>query len=247
MTEPDLAVLQGLSAEELVRWAVRMYGRRFAVLTSFQSEGMVVLDLACRVSPDVRVVTLDTGRLPPETYDMMESVRARYGISIETVSPDAAEIERMTTRFGPNLFDESMAHRRLCCEIRKVKPLGRKLDGIDAYAVGLRRGQGESRGDIANAVIDRGKLKLSPLADWTEEQMSQYTLAHDVPVHPLYKRGYTSIGCGPCTRATVAGEAARAGRWWWEQDGNSECGLHFSADGKVERSVDVLLREILSN
>jgi phosphoadenosine phosphosulfate reductase len=118
---------------------------------------------------------------------------------------------------------------------------------VDAYAVGLRRSQGESRADVENMTDDRGRRKISPLANWTREQVVEYTRLHGVPVHPLYAQSYTSIGCGPCTRATQPGEAERAGRWWWEQDGNSECGLHFTAEGKVERSVDVLLREILTS
>jgi phosphoadenylyl-sulfate reductase (thioredoxin) len=247
ITGNSLADLQELSAEDLIRWAVREHGSRFAVVTSFQSEGMVLLDMAARVSADVRVITLDTGRLPPETYDMMEMIRQHYRTRIEIVSPDASEAERMVTRFGPNLFYESLAHRRLCCEIRKVRPLARKVVGVDAYAVGLRRGQGEAREGVAKAALDDRKLKLSPLADWTREQVAAYTKEHDVPVHPLYAQGYTSIGCGPCTRATQPGQNERAGRWWWEEGGNSECGLHFTAEGKVERSVDVLLREILTS
>lgn len=177
---------------------------------------------------------------------MIEMVRERYGISIETVLPDAHEAGKMVSSLGPNLFYESLAHRRLCCEIRKVRPLAGKLDGIEAYAVGLRRGQAETRTDVSKASNDGGRLKLSPLADWTSEQVAAYTRNHNVPEHPLYLAGYTSIGCAPCTRAAAAGEGERAGRWWWEQDGNSECGLHFTAEGKVERSVDVLLREILT-
>ncbi len=240
------AELEQFGAEELIGWALRTYGQRFAVVTSFQAEGMVVLDMAVRLDPSVRVITLDTGRLPAETYDMIETVRRHYGVRVETVSPDTDEVERMVTRFGPNLFRESLPQRRLCCEVRKVRPLARKLEGVDAYAVGLRRSQGESRADVDKVTQDKGHLKISPLADWSREQVVEYTRAHGVPVHPLYQQGYTSIGCGPCTRPTRAGESERAGRWWWEIDGNSECGLHFTAEGKVERSVDVLLREILT-
>jgi phosphoadenosine phosphosulfate reductase len=240
-------VEEQLSAEGLIDWAFQTWGSRFAVVTSFQAEGMVVLDMAVRRDPGVRVITLDTGRLPEETYQMIETVRTRYGVHVEMVAPDADETERMVTRFGPNLFRDSLAQRRLCCEIRKVRPLARKLDGVDAYAVGLRRGQGESRESIPKVADDRGRRKLSPLADWTSEDVVEYTRTHGVPEHPLYAKGYTSIGCGPCTRATQAGEPERAGRWWWELDGNSECGLHFTAEGKVERTVDVLLREILTD
>lgn len=240
-------VEEQLSAEGLIDWALQTWSSRFAVVTSFQSEGMVVLDMAVRRNPNVRVITLDTGRLPEETYAMVETVRSHYGVSVEMVAPEQNEVERMVTRFGPNLFRESLAHRRLCCDVRKVRPLALKLDSVDAYAVGLRRGQGESRESVPKISDDRGRKKLSPLADWSREDVLEYTRHHGVPEHPLYAKGYTSIGCGPCTRATAAGEAERAGRWWWEIDGNSECGLHFTADGKVERTVDVLLREILTD
>ena len=205
---------------------------------------MVVVDMAARIAPDIRVVTLDTGRLPAETYAMIESVRERYGVSVETVAPDTGELERMVTRFGPNLFYESVPMRSLCCHVRKVRPLERKLQEFDAYTVGLRREQSESRGDIEKVAVVNGRLKISPLADWTKADVQEYVTKHDVPRHPLYSQGYASIGCEPCTRATEVGEDERAGRWWWEQDANKECGLHFSPNGRVERTIDVLLREI---
>lgn len=236
-----------LNAGELLSWAIRKWGPEFAVLTSFQSEGMVVVDLAVRIAPDVRVMTLDTGRLPEQTHAMIDTVRRHYGIEVEVLQPDAVEASRMVTRFGPNLFYDSLAQRRLCCEVRKVRPFQRAQEGLQAWAVGLRRGQGASRADVRKVSPEPGgRFKISPVADWTREQIEAYTLEHNVPVHPLYSQGYTSIGCGPCTRPTKAGEAERAGRWWWESEGNSECGLHFTADGRVERSVDVLLREILT-
>ena len=239
--------LAELPAQELLATAMQQFGSRFGLVTSFQREGMVILDMAARIDPGVRVITLDTGRLPVATYDMIETVRERYGVKVEMASPDAAEIERMVTRFGPNLFYESVAHRSLCCHIRKVRPLERKLAGLDCWATGLRRSQGDSRQEVAKVAEVDGHLRLAPLADWTHEQVMAYTAANDLPVHPLYSQNYTSIGCGPCTRATEPGEAERAGRWWWEHGSNKECGLHFSPEGKVERTVDVLIREILTN
>lgn len=241
------ASLDELAAEELLEWAFSTYGDRFAVVTSFQSEGMVLVDMAARLRPGVRVVTVDTGRLPAETFDLMAEVKRRYPIRLESVLPDPAEVESMVGRFGPNLFYDSVAHRRACCEIRKVRPLDRKLASIDAYAVGLRREQNKTRAMLPKVAVSDGKQKLSPLIDWSKAEVAEYIRVHDVPVHPLYERSYTSIGCGPCTRATQPGEGERSGRWWWEEGGSSECGLHFRADGKVERSVDVLVREILSN
>lgn len=238
---------QNASAEEIVGWAVDKFGPRLAVVTSFQSEGMVIVDMAARRSKNIRVVTLDTGRLPAETFDMMELIRARYGVQVEAVSPDANEIEQMVTQHGPNLFYESVALRRTCCHFRKVRPLQRKLAGFDAWLTGLRRSQTETRESIEKLATEDGRLKISPLAEWTREDVEAYTTVHDVPRHPLYAKGYTSIGCAPCSRATEAGEDERAGRWWWEAGVTKECGLHFTPEGKALSTVDVLVREILES
>jgi phosphoadenylyl-sulfate reductase (thioredoxin) len=242
----EITQLDTLSAPELLRWAIERFGSRFAITTSFQSEGMVLLDIAARISPNVRVITLDTGRLPEETYEIIEDVRGRYGVRVEVVAPDAAEIGPMVTRHGPNLFYESIAFRNLCCHFRKVRPLERKLAELDAWAVGLRRTQTQARESLTKAVKTDGRLKLSPLADWSSADVEEYTRKHAVPRHPLYTRGYTSIGCAPCTRAIRNGEAERAGRWWWEQDGQKECGIHYTPDGRVQRTLDVLVQEILT-
>jgi phosphoadenosine phosphosulfate reductase len=235
----------GTPPSDLLRWAMAQFGNRFVISTSFQREGMVLLDMAARLDPQVRVITLDTGRLPEETHTMIEMVRERYGVNVEMVSPDAAEVERMVTQHGPNLFYGSVPERKLCCQIRKVRPLERKLKEVDAYAVGLRREQSETRESITAVSEDRGKVKLSPLADWSNEQVRAYIAEHNVPQHPLYEKGYPSIGCGPCTRPTLPGEGERAGRWWWEDSADKECGLHFTPSGKVLRTVDVLLEQVL--
>lgn len=237
--------LEQSSAQELLQWAVSEFGSSLAIATAFQAEGMVIVDIAARISAHIRVLTLDTGRLPEETYRMIETVRERYGIVVETVAPDAGELEAMVARHGPNLFYREVALRNLCCQIRKVRPLERALGGLSAWVTGLRRDQNDSRVDVRKAEEIEGKLKLNPLADWTAGQVSDYIREHAVPVHPLYAAGYRSIGCAPCTRAVQPGEDARAGRWWWEQDAAKECGIHFSPDGKAERKLDVLLSEIL--
>lgn len=225
---------------------MQTYGGRFAISTSFQAEGMVLVDMAAQISTQVRVLTLDTGRLPAETYQMMETVRTRYGIQVEVVYPDAAELESMVTRHGPDLFYRDVALRRLCCHLRKVRPLERKLKEFDAYAVGLRREQAESRAGVRKIDDSSKPVKLSPLADWTKQQVDEYVSRHDVPMHPLYAKGYASIGCAPCTRAIEPGEPERAGRWWWEQDAAKECGLHFTPEGKAQRTVDLLIEEVLA-
>jgi len=245
-----LAILQQQSLEEasatdVLSWAATTYGSDFAVSTSFQAEGMVIVDMLAKLVTSPRVITLDTGRLPAETYEMIETVRRRYGIRVETVAPDTAEVERMVTLHGPNLLRSDTAHRMLCCQIRKVRPLERKLRELKAWAVGLRRSQNESRAGTPKVDFSAQPVKISPLADWTAAQVEEYTRLHDVPRHPLYARGYTSIGCDPCTRAVEPGEDERAGRWWWEQDANKECGIHFTPDGRAQRTVDVLLEEVL--
>src|ERR1039457_120953 len=184
-----------------------MFGDTFAIATSFQKEGMVILDLAWRISPRVRVFTLDTGRLPDETYHMMETVRERYGIQVEVIFPERDDVEHLVAIHGPNLFYSSVPARQRCCDVRKVRPLERKLATLKAWATGLRRDQAETRAGIPK--VERGpagRMKISPLADWSADRVEEYTAQHNVAVHPLYARGYTSIGCAPCTRAIQRSE-----------------------------------------
>ena len=241
----EIARLEQTDATEILGWAIAKFGKSLAIVTALQAEGMVILDMAWRISPDVRVFTLDTGRLPGETYQMIEMVRNRYGVVVETAMPEAAEVEAMVALHGPNLFYREAPLRNLCCEIRKVRPLERKLKELDAWVTGLRRGQNNSRADVRKIESIGGKFKLSPLADWSAEQVESYIRKHDVPRHPLYQAGYRSIGCAPCTRAVQPGEDDRAGRWWWEQDAAKECGIHFTPEGKAGRKLDVLLSEVL--
>jgi adenylyl-sulfate kinase len=226
---------EAASASEVLSWAIDTFGDSFAIATSFQKEGMVIVDLASRISSAVRVFTLDTGRLPDETYQMMETVRQRYGITVEVVFPDHEEVERLVTVHGPNLFYQSVPGRERCCEVRKVRPLARKLETLKAWAAGLRREQSETRAAVGKVERQDGRIKVNPLADWTSRQVEEYIARHKVPVHALYSRGYTSIGCAPCTRAVEPGESERAGRWWWEEEAKKECGIHFTADGRVRR------------
>lgn len=234
-----------LSAQELLGWGIQTFGGKLAIATSFQAAGMVILDMSAQISNSLRVLTLDTGRLPGATFQMMETVRQRYGIQVETVLPDPAEVEAMVKQHGANLFYREPGLRKLCCEIRKVRPLERKLKEFDAWVTGLRRSQNGSRAGLRKVEEKDGLVKISPLADWTTEEVDEYLRLHNVPRHPLYDQGYKSIGCAPCTRAVEAGEDERAGRWWWEQDAVKECGIHFSPDGEVRRGVDVSLEQVL--
>lgn len=197
---------------------------------------MVIIDLATRIDPQVRIFTLDTGRLPEETHFMMDKVREQYGVVVEAVRPDPAEVGQMVAGHGLNLFYDSMENRKLCCAVRKVRPLERQLAGLRAWATGLRREQTEDRAATPKVQQIDGRVKINPLADWTGAQVEQYIAEHAVPLHPLYAQGYGSIGCAPCTRALAPGESERAGRWWWEQDDRKECGIHIGAAGLVRRA-----------
>jgi len=230
--------------QEVLSWALSTFGDSLAISTSFQKEGMVVIDMATRIDPHVRVFTIDTGRLPEETHQMIETVRQRYGIPVEIVFPEAHEVETMIASHGPNLFYREVALRKLCCHIRKVRPMARKLATLSAWVVGLRRSQTESRAEIGKVESRDGVVKVSPLADWSKQEVEDYIRHNNVPVHPLYAKGFPSIGCGPCTRAAFDCEDERAGRWWWEQDTEKECGIHITQSGQVIRQVDALIAQI---
>ena len=234
-----------MSANQIIESALREFGGKTAILTSFQREGVVIVDLVLKAAPGTPVLTIDTGRLPAATFEMMARIEQRYGIKVEHIRPDPAEVASMVESQGIDLFRDSYPQRLLCCNVRKVRPLAKRSVGVDAFFVGLRRGQSEARSDIEFVDRSATPAKISPLADWSAADVMRYTAENDLPEHPLYAAGYTSIGCDPCTRAIAPGEDERAGRWWWETDEAKECGLHFSPDGKVERTVDVLLREIL--
>lgn len=228
------ADLESLGAEELLGWALDRWGDRLVICTALQVTGMVIVDLAWRIEPAVRVMTLDTGRLPQETHELVERVRDRYGIEVDVRLPDPEAVGRMVRSEGPNLFYRSAAARRRCCRIRKVEPLRRALAGFEAWVAGLRRDQSAERAGTPKVQLDpaTGVVKLHPLVDWTEAEVWNYVRDRDVPCHALYDRGYTSIGCAPCTRPLEPGEDARAGRWWWEgAETRKECGLHVAQGG----------------
>ncbi|GBC84027.1 Thioredoxin-dependent 5'-adenylylsulfate reductase [bacterium HR11] len=232
----------------VIAWALETFGDGVAVVTALQAEGMAILDMAVRIRPDVRVITVDTGRLPQATYEFLDRVRERYPQArFEVLFPDYREVEAMVRRHGVNLFYRSVPLRLLCCQIRKVRPLVRALEGLDAWITGLRREQWASRANIRKVELDHdhgGIVKVNPLADWTKEEVWEYLETHGVPVHPLYARGYTSIGCEPCTRPIQPGEDDRAGRWWWEQGAPKECGIHCPIEtGGFEHEAHAILKE----
>jgi len=201
-----------------------------AFASSLGAEDMVVTDAIFTAELPIVVFTLDTGRLPRETLDLLERMRARYSREVEIYRPDADEVARYVSTHGVNAFYESVELRKSCCGIRKVEPLKRALAGRDAWVTGLRRAQAVTRTDLPLREFDaaHGLVKFNPLADWSEEEVWAYIRDRDVPYNALHDRGYPSIGCDPCTRAIRPGEDIRAGRWWWESRDNKECGIHVS-------------------
>ena len=200
-----------------------------AFASSFGAEDMVVLDLIARDGLAIPTFTLDTGRLPRQTHDLIARVRAVYGIAVHVYQPWPESVDAYVGEYGLDGFYDGVAERKACCAVRKVEPLRRALAGKKAWVTGLRREQSDSRSTLAEAEHDAVHriAKFNPLADWTESQVWDYLRGNNVPYNALHDRGYPSIGCEPCTRAVKPGEHARAGRWWWEQEGaKKECGLH---------------------
>jgi thioredoxin-dependent adenylylsulfate APS reductase len=239
--EPHLAAVrsgafESWDAARILGWAIENFHPRLVLSASFGApEGMVLLDMLHRSEPGVRVFTLDTGRLPQATHDLIDRVRDRYGIEVEVVFPDPAEVVQMVRQHGQNLFYESVEKRQLCCRLRKVEPMRRYFAtaGVDAWIAGLRRDQGVTRTETAKVEVDEthgGILKINPLADWTLERVWDYVRDHNVPVNRLHKQGYPSVGCDPCSRAIQPGEDVRAGRWWWENPETKECGIHVEEE-----------------
>jgi len=232
---PDIQTLnqefETKSAPEILSWALAEFGDKVSFASSFGAEDVVVIDLLSKINPKARIFTLDTGRLNEETYDVAERIRRKYGVSIESYFPDRQKVEALERQKGFFSFRDSVDNRKECCGIRKVEPLGRALSGLKAWITGLRREQAVTRTAIQKIETDEshhGIYKINPLADWTEKQVWDYIKSNQVPYNRLHDMGYPSIGCAPCTRAIKPGEDVRAGRWWWENPENKECGLHRS-------------------
>lgn len=227
------------SPEALLTFFCRQYPRRLALASSLGAEDQVLTDLLLRIEPKTRIFLLDTGRLPQETYDVMDATAKKYTLQYEVYFPEAAVVETMVERFGPNLFYESVENRKRCCEARKLQPLRRALKNLDVWVTGLRREQAVTRQSIEVVEWDEvnGLIKLNPLAGWTTNQVWDYIHTHQVPYNRLHDQGYPSIGCIPCTRAVANGEDIRTGRWWWEAPEHKECGLHYRGGKLVRRET----------
>jgi phosphoadenosine phosphosulfate reductase len=218
----------GLSAEEIVKNALDIFGSKITFATSLGAEDQVITYMLSKIDKSANIITLDTGRVFPETYDLLHRTVNRYGIAIKSYFPDTTQVEEMVNTKGINLFYESIENRKLCCHVRKIVPLRRALEGKDAWITGLRREQSVTRTDLKIVEWDaaNGLIKINPLLEWTEEQVWDYIKSKDIPYNKLHDQGFPSIGCQPCTRAIEKGEDLRAGRWWWEMPDSKECGLH---------------------
>ncbi|OGR84049.1 MAG: phosphoadenosine phosphosulfate reductase [Elusimicrobia bacterium RIFCSPLOWO2_01_FULL_64_13] len=222
--------LQSKSAEEVLKWAFDAFGSGIALASSFQCEESVLIDMMHKTrGSDFRVFTLDTGRMNEETYEVMERMREKYRISIESQFPEREAVEKLEKEKGLFSFRQSIENRKECCGIRKVVPLNRVLSTLDAWITGLRKEQSVTRTDTPKIELDvprKGMVKVNPLIDWSSDRVWDYIKKNQVPYNKLHDQGYPSIGCAPCTRAVQKGEDIRAGRWWWENPEQKECGLH---------------------
>lgn len=214
--------------QEVLKWGLNELHPGIALAWS-GAEDVVLVDMMVKINPDAKVFTLDTGRLNPETYDIIDKVSEKYNINVKVLSPDSTDLEEMVLKKGVNLFYRNLENRKLCCKIRKVKPLKKMLSTVDGWITGLRRDQAETRTVLSKIEIDKifgGIIKLNPLADWTDKDVWNYINENQIPYNELHDNNYKSIGCAPCTRAVTDGEDIRSGRWWWENREMKECGLH---------------------
>ncbi|MBE0650447.1 MAG: phosphoadenylyl-sulfate reductase [Bacteroidales bacterium] len=222
------AQLKDASPEEIIAFSLKQFQGKIALSTSLGLEDQVLTHMLCQIDPTAKIFTLDTGRLFPETYDLIDRTNRKYNIKIQVYFPDPKDVEEMVSQKGINLFYESIENRKLCCQVRKVKPLQRAMQGLDAWITGLRKSQSTTRTELQFIEYDNNNhiVKINPLANWEEEDAWNYVEKNRIPVNPLHKKGFASIGCQPCTRAIESGEDIRAGRWWWENPETRECGLH---------------------
>ncbi len=217
-----------LSAEQIITNALDLFADKITFATSLGAEDQVITRMLSKIDKSAQIITLDTGRVFPETYDLLHRTVNRYGLQIKACFPEREQVEEMVNTKGINLFYESIENRKLCCHVRKIVPLRRALSGTEAWLTGLRSEQSVTRTELKIVEWDAGNglIKINPLLEWSEEMVWDYIKTHDIPYNKLHDQGFPSIGCQPCTRAIEKGEDLRAGRWWWEMPNSKECGLH---------------------
>jgi len=214
---------------EILSAGIKAAAGQVSLACSFSLEDVAIIDIAHQAGLQLGVFALDTGRLNEETYEVADALVERYRLKIDWYFPRHEDVEQLESADGLFSFRESLDKRHACCAVRKVEPLGRALKGLAGWVTGMRREQSPTRSDlqaIERDDLNGGILKINPLIDWSEEGLLSYTEEHRLPKNRLYSQGYRSIGCAPCTRSVQEGEDARAGRWWWENPDNKECGLH---------------------
>lgn len=228
LMEENIEKLNLMTPEEAMRYLMDKYGDRIALSSSLSLEDQVITHMMLSIRKNARIFTLDTGRLFPETYSLIDKTNMKYGIKMEIYFPDHEKVEAMTRKHGVNLFYESIEKRKECCNVRKIEPLNRALSTLDVWVCGLRREQSITRGDMKMVEKDpySNVIKFNPLIDWSLKDVTDYIKANNIPYNPLHDKGYPSIGCQPCTSPVAEGEDIRSGRWWWEDPDKKECGLH---------------------
>ncbi len=222
------AELDNASPTEVITFFLKEFSGKVAFSTSLGLEDQALTEIITSINKDAQIFTLDTGRLFPETHDLIERTCKKYDIKINVYFPNTSDVENMVNKKGINLFYESVENRKLCCSLRKLEPLARAMKDLDAWITGLRKDQSVTRTDMELIEWDENNniIKINPLINWTEKDLNDYIEVNNIPINPLHKEGFASIGCQPCTRAVEPSEDIRAGRWWWENPDTKECGLH---------------------
>ncbi|MFT7004477.1 MAG: phosphoadenosine phosphosulfate reductase [Sulfurimonas sp.] len=217
------------STLEVLEFLLNESKKEVALSSSFGIEDQTLTDMMLGIDKKANIFTLDTGRLPYETYDVMDATNLKYGVKVNVFFPKSENVQELYTTQGINGFYESIENRKSCCFVRKIEPLQRALKGVDIWITGLRKEQSVTREDLELFEFDEANdvIKVNPLRNWSEEEVFDYIKEHKVPYNKLHDQGYPSIGCAPCTRAVKEGEDIRSGRWWWENPEHKECGLHL--------------------
>ncbi len=217
--------------EEILKYFLEIFKGKIALASSLSIEDQVITDMILNIDPGIKIFTLDTGRLPSETYKLIDETNKFFNFKMEVIFPENELIENMVKERGINLFYNSIEERKLCCFNRKVEPLKRVLKNLDAWICGLRKEQSVTRQNLTVVELDESNfmLKINPLLNWQEDQVWNYIKERGIPYNRLYNENYKSIGCAPCSRAVKSGEDIRSGRWWWENPETKECGLHLSS------------------
>ncbi|AXX93681.1 phosphoadenylyl-sulfate reductase [Malaciobacter molluscorum LMG 25693] len=220
--------LKDVSTLDVIEFFLKGYKNKIALASSLGAEDQVLTDMILKTNKDTKIFTLDTGRLNPETYNVMDATNLKYSVKLDVYFPKLENVEKLYKTQGVNGHFESIDNRKNCCNIRKIEPLKRALEGLDVWFTGLRSSQSVTREDMKLVEWDEafGLIKVNPLINWNEEDVWTYIKENSVPYNKLHDQGYPSIGCAPCTRAVKDGEDIRAGRWWWENPEHKECGLH---------------------